>query len=689
MAEKKYIIDNAALMAEWNWERNTDFDPSQLTLGSNKKAWWKCSKGHEWQATIGSRNGGRGCPYCSGWYVIKGENDLQTVNPSVANEWNYEKNNGLAPMDVMPNSNKKAWWKCSNGHEWQATINSRNNGIGCPYCSGRYAVKGENDLQTVNPTLAKEWNYEKNNGLTPVDVMPNSAKKVWWKCRKGHEWQTTIDSRNRGTGCPICHSEQNTSFPEYAIVFYLKKYGLETIHSYKEKGYELDVYIPSKKVAIEYDGYLWHKNKTEQDLRKNYKCVKDGIKLYRIREGLPPLNDSSIDYVVQRNQENLSKILKELLSEITETSVDVDLNRDNIAIENLREYTEKETSLLFSNPEIAREWNYEKNGNLKPEHFAANSHKKVWWKCSKGHEWQATIKDRNDGNGCPYCSSKKVLKGYNDLQTVNPTLAKEWNYEKNDGVTPADVTPNSHLKAWWKCGQGHEWQASIADRNQGRGCPYCAGKKVLKGYNDLQTVNPTLAAEWHYEKNNGLTPADVTPNSHLKAWWKCGQGHEWQALIGNRHKGNGCPYCAGQKVIKGKNDLQTVTPALAKEWNYEKNNGLVPTGVLPNSNKKVWWKCSKGHEWQAKIQDRHKGNGCPYCSGRYAVKGENDLQTVNPTLAKEWNYEKNNGLTPMDVMPNSDKKVWWKCKNGHEWQAMIGNRHRGNGCPICRKDKKR
>ena len=547
MAEKKYIIDNAELMAEWNWERNTNFDPSQLTLGSGKKVWWKCVKAHEWQATIGSRNGGRGCPYCSGRYVIKGENDLGTVNPTVANEWNYEKNNGLRPTDVMPNSNKKAWWKCSNGHEWQATINSRNNGIGCPYCSRRYAVKGVNDLQTINPALASEWYYEKNNGLTPMDVMPNSDKKVWWKCQKGHKWKATIGSRNAGRGCPVCHSEQNTSFPEYAIVFYLKKYGLETIHSYKEKGYELDVYIPFKKIAIEYDGYLWHKNKMEQDLKKNYKCVEDGIKLYRIREGLPSLNDSSIDYVVQRNQEDLAKILKLLLSEITENIVDVDLKRDNTAIENLREYTEKEISLLFSNPKIAKEWNYEKNGNLRPEHFSANSHKKVWWKCPKEHEWQSTIKDRNNGNGCPYCSSKIILKGYNDLQTVNPILAKEWNYEKNDGLTPVDVMPNSNKKVWWKCPKGHEWQASIADRNRGRGCPYCIGKKVLKGYNDLQTVNPTLAKEWNYEKNKGITPKEVMPNSHKKVWWKCSEGHEWEAVIGNRNKGNGCPYCASYK----------------------------------------------------------------------------------------------------------------------------------------------
>ena len=93
MAEKKNVIDNAELMAEWNWEKNNElkFDPKTLTLGSNKKVWWKCSIGHEWQTTIYNRNCGKGCPYCAGILVIKGYNDLKTVNPSLAKEWNYEK----------------------------------------------------------------------------------------------------------------------------------------------------------------------------------------------------------------------------------------------------------------------------------------------------------------------------------------------------------------------------------------------------------------------------------------------------------------------------------------------------------------------------------------------------------------------------------------------------------------------
>ena len=477
--EKRYVSDNAQLMAEWNWDKNNklNFEPETLTLGSGKKVWWKCSK----------------------------------------------------------------------GHEWLATINSRKGGIGCPYCSGRFAVKGQNDLQTVNPILAKEWNYDKNNGLTPTDVLPNSDKKVWWKCSKGHEWQTTIAGRNNGSGCPICNSERQTSLPEYALLYYLKKYGLEVAHLYREQGYELDIYIPSKKIAIEYDGCFWHGNKTKKDLEKNQKCVKDGIKLYRIREGLPSLNDSSIDYVVQKNQKDLSKILAKVLADIVGIDVDVDIKRDSIAIENLREYIEKETSFLFSNPEISKEWNYEKNGKLKPEHFAVNSNKKVWWKCSKGHEWQAPLYSRNSGRGCPYCSGRFTIKDENDLQTLNPTLAEEWNYEKNNGLTPVDVTPNSGQKVWWKCKKGHEWQATIFSRNNGIGCPYCSGRVAIKGKNDLQTVNPMLAKEWDYEKNARLTPMDVLSNSGKKVWWKCSEGHEWQATIASRNGGRGCPVCAKEK----------------------------------------------------------------------------------------------------------------------------------------------
>ena len=340
------------------------------------------------------------------------------------------------------------------------------------------------------------------------------------------------------------------------------------------------------------------------------------------------------------------------------------------------------------NPSLANEWNYAKNGNLKPENFVRSSGKKVWWKCDKGHEWQATINNRNKGYGCPYCAGQKVIKGYNDLETINPILAKEWNCEKNNGLMPVDVMPNSNKKVWWKCSQGHEWQATISHRNSGRGCPYCSGKRFLKGYNDLKTINSDLAKEWNYEKNGSIKPENFLRSSEEKVWWKCEKGHEWQATITSRNRGRGCPYCLGKKVLRGYNDLQTINPILAKEWNYEKNYGLTPMDVMPNSDKKVWWKCNKGHEWQATINNRSNRRGCPYCSGKKVLKGYNDLQTVNPILAKEWNYEKNGDLRAEHFTKGSNEKVWWKCEKGHEWQATINSRSNGCGCPQCIRDKR-
>ena len=207
MTEKKHIIDKAGLMAEWDWEKNNEFgfDPSKLTCGSSKKVWWVCARGHEWEAKILNRYMGNGCPYCSGQRVLKGYNDLQTINSSLSNEWNYEKNNGLTPKNFLPNSNKKVWWKCSEGHEWEATINNRNKGNSCPFCTGKKALDGFNDLQTTNKFLVEEWNYKKNGELLPSNVTAGSGKKVWWKCRNcGHEWAAIIHNRSRGKGCPKC-----------------------------------------------------------------------------------------------------------------------------------------------------------------------------------------------------------------------------------------------------------------------------------------------------------------------------------------------------------------------------------------------------------------------------------------------------------------------------------------------------
>lgn len=173
--------------------------------------------------------------------------------------------------------------------------------------------------------------------------------------------------------------------------------------------------------------------------------------------------------------------------------------------------TASKYSLQICNFAIAKEWHPTRNGNLTPRDVTVGSNRKVWWLCSIGHEWTATVNDRGHGNGCPYCSNKKV-SDENSQQTVSPALIKEAHPVKDDHLTPTDVTAKSARKA------GDD--------------------------KSLQAVSPALAKEWHPTKNEGLTPGDVAAHSHNLVWWQCSKGHEWKSAVSSRINGQGCFYCS-------------------------------------------------------------------------------------------------------------------------------------------------
>lgn len=480
-----------------------------------------------------------------------------------------------------------------------------------------------------------------------------------------------------------------------------------------------------------------------------------------------------------------------------------------------------------TNPKIAAEWHPTKNIPLTPYEVTSGSNKKVWWKCSKDHEWQVSINDRNTYNlGCPYCSNKKVLAGYNDLSSTNPTLASEWHPTKNKSLTPCNVTQGSKKKVWWKCSKGHEWEAAICDRYLGSNCPTCQNENhvsfsekaiyfyIKKLFDDtvenfkfqdiknmeldvyvpslnlgiefdgayyhtdlardikkykacknkgiklirvreagckqsneiadvvinvkstdyadltrvineivciignikccvynitadvqrdsvqinslishyekeisLQTHNPKIAAEWHPTKNGNIVPSAVSFGSGMEVWWKCSKGHEWNEKICQRtSKDYGCPICSGKRTVTGINDLATLYPSIAAEWVIKKNLPLTPDSISPGSNKKVWWQCCVcRNEWKSIINGRcHRNIGCPVCAGKKIIPGYNDLETLKPSIATEWNYEKNGLLGPSSVSVYSSSKVWWKCCKGHSWQSTVASRsYAETGCPYC------
>lgn len=296
-------------------------------------------------------------------------------------------------------------------------------------------------------------------------------------------------------------------------------------------------------------------------------------------------------------------------------------------------------------PELAKEWS-PKNEPLRPSMITAATHRKVIWRCKLGHEWTASVKSRTvNGTGCPYCSHNFVLPGFNDLASRFPEIAKEWS-ERNLPLTPDQVTAFKNIKVWWKCHLGHEWNTLISTRAGGSQCPYCSGIKLLKGFNDLKTKYPSLAAEWS-EKNLPLTPDAVNEKSTKNVWWKCRTcGYEWKAVVKARVKGGMCPVCAERAVLQGYNDLGTTDPHLLSEWDYEKNSKWTPSNVSRNSMKVVWWKCGAGHSYRAKITDRTiEQKGCPQC--------EAEFQQALPQMLIMM-YGAQNGIT---VKSNSDSEL--------------------------------
>ena len=520
-------------------------------------------------------------------------------------------------------SKQSVWWLCQKcDYEWREKIINYTKTLACPKCKSNQKKKITNkdiSLSRVNSALAAQWHPTKNNELTPDMFSAGSGQKVWWVCDFGHEWQATIVSRNKGSGCPYCKSQ--TSFPEQAIYYYMKQVFPDTINRYTELGFEIDVYIPSIKTAIEYDGIRFHKEKKKIEEVKNQRCKNDNINLIRIREpGLCVYNECVClirddDY----SNNSLTNIIKVLFVVLGIEKYDVDVDRDQAQILETYKCLIVSNSIAILNPEIAAEWHPTKNGNLKPKNFTPGSNFKAWWICKKcNHEWQTQISNRTKGkSNCPYCSNKKIISGFNDLKSQNYFLANEWHPTLNGDLTPDKVSICSGKKVWWKCSDcGYEWNVSVANRTNGTGCPCCANRVVVPGINDLATKYPNTAKFWHPTKNGELTPNMFAPGSHKKVWWLCPKcGYEWECKIEYRINGC-CPRCVNQIITPGINDLQTKFPNIALQWHPTKNNELTPNMFSAGSSKKVWWLCDKcSHEWQAQINNRthSKVARCPKC----------------------------------------------------------------------------
>eukprot|EP00128_Syssomonas_multiformis_P005648 Colp12_sorted_trinity150504_noHs@26798 len=195
--------------------------------------------------------------------------------------------------------------------------------------------------------------------------------------------------------------------------------------------------------------------------------------------------------------------------------------------------------------------------------------------------------------GCPMCNRKRITST-NTLLAKYPAVAAEWHRTKNGNLTPKDVAYGSNTKVWWQCKEGHEWEARVQHRAQGKtGCPKCYVERrrgTPKGTQSLLAVHPDLAQQWHPTKNGVLTPDVVSHGSSRRVWWQCvtDSTHEWEARVSGRS--TGCPFCKKScRPISETNNLLALYPEVAHEWHPTLNGELTADKVAGKSGKKVWW----------------------------------------------------------------------------------------------------
>lgn len=625
------------------------------------------------------------------WKKVKpSDESILVTHPQLAAEWSEK--NEITPDDVTAGAHDRVWWKGKCGHEWQAVVNNRTHGTGCPYCTTRATLTGFNDLATLRPDLAAEWNYEKNGELKPELLRPGSNKKVWWKCKNGHEWQASLNSRSSGNGCRICSN----------------KLCLKGFNDLATKRPDLAAEWSDKNLPITPDSIIWKKHK-----RFWWKCRRCGneyiawlTRRIELGTGCPFCSGYKI---------------KEGYNDITTTD-----------------------------PDIAKDWDYDANGALVPGSFFRRSLRSVKWKCANGHSYAMSIYDRTvNGKGCVICDVT-FRASFSELLILHLAKREGISYELGSDISElylpelklafeAEGVSQEKQKAQKKKKKELKKQGinltilpRAADLQKDasklikllnqygsniktdikedievlkkdfygedyRAIPYDGGgdfKDVLganirylnvKNTVPLNEAFPELCSEWS-EKNFPFKPEDEDARSGGKVWWKCGKcGSEWKGIVSNRTSGrrSGCHVCAGKRIEIGINDLRTTHPMLCEEWS-SRNKNIVPEQFTHGSTARVWWRCKNGHEWESQISNRTmRGNGCPICARMPLEKGVNDLKTMHPEVLDQWS-DRNGDLRPEDIRASHRKQVWWKCRIcGNEFLAQPHSVINRKGCKRC------
>jgi len=403
-------------------------DPGRLTKGSSKKAWWICSKCNgSWSASIWNRTNGSkgkptGCPYCCNPPLLASKDrNLELMYPDIAGQLHPVKNGSLSVKGILPFSNRKLWFVCENGHEYEMVLAARTKqGQGCPKCHksvSRIQLRVFTEIAHFYPDAELE---SRRLGVEVDVLIPSLKMGVEVDGWRWHRDKVEADKRKNavvgGNG-----------------------YGLIRLREKPLSGVgEMDVFYPE--------------DPNDGDILK---AIAEILDVVEKRSGVVSHYGHPQEFYEEQRYRQLVAV---------------------------RGKMPEDKTLQFRFPDVAKLWS--KRNDLSPSEVRYGEHRQVWWRCKTGHEFQAGIWNMiaafqrgSASGGCPYCSGRRSSSEDN-LALAAPHLVGQWNSTRNGDIRPEDFLSKSNKRVWWVCDKGHEWEAVISTRFSGCGCPVCYGRKI-------------------------------------------------------------------------------------------------------------------------------------------------------------------------------------------------------------------
>lgn len=672
---------------------------SELAYQSNKEPFWKCDNGHRFKFPIYAmtRHKDFYCPECD-TKVKRGVNDLETTDPELAKE--FSPNNIKKAYEYSKSNVASVLWTCKEcGNDYLYPINKRElNDKSCVYCYAGRVKTGYNDLQTVDPELAKE--YSPNNEKPASQIRRDSGYKVLWICPTcGHEYPFRVKDRTVGDNhCACCNGKKFKKGFNDLLTMYpdiIKEWSDKNDKKPDEVYYNSYYFaqLNCSKCGDSYTAYVYDYYNNHEDVcpgcndRRAVEGYNDLKTVYPklIKEWSP--NNPPMEEVLYKNKTQYKWICQKCGGEYLDTIQNRLDGVDNCNVCTDLVVQKGINDLVTTDPELAKEYS---QNNVRKAYEIKKSHTiRVNWICPAcNNEYQASPRDREIGdNICPYCNERKAIRGVNDLVTLKPDIVPEFSPRNNKN--PEDIIADSENIYYWICPHCHgEYTYPVKDRHYNDdSCMYCNNRRVLAGFNDLATKKPELLSE--YSDRNEKSASQVLYTTVMPALWKCPACNgEYNYPVKDRElNDNSCPYCNNKTVLPGYNDLATIKPELISE--YSNKNERPITQILGNMQSPVLWTCPNCHgDYYYSVKDRRlNDNVCPYCNDKKVLAGYNDLGTLNPLLAEE--YSSKNEKNFSEISPNSFMRAIWHCPRCEgEYIHPVKDRKVGDdSCPYCN-DKK-